>query len=163
VYYLGARVPTLRGAGCAAARIVSIDDAIGNYVLLFLLDFDETHVCLEQDSSACVVGCEMQMRSRCDSWADQCGVRSGMEREKSGTKEMRCSRRGKRCESPLVTLRRNERQLMVIKNHAERQMLGGCMPSHTWRPPCQLQAAPPWNWSMWELVTTWLAEHGNPC
>jgi hypothetical protein len=87
-----------------------------------------------------------------------------MEREKSENEGDGQQFLAQRCQSRIVILRENERQLMMVnKNHAERQMLGGRMPSHTWRPPCQLQAAPPWNWlSMWE-VTTWLAKHGNPC
>lgn len=43
LYDVGARVAALGGVG-PAARVVSIDDAVGDYMFFFLLDFDETHL-----------------------------------------------------------------------------------------------------------------------
>jgi hypothetical protein len=64
MHNFSARVPALRGVGCATARFTAVDDAIGNYVLFLLLYFDETH--FEEVSTRCalqlvveveVVGC----------------------------------------------------------------------------------------------------------
>lgn len=76
----GCRVP--RGAAPWGGVVVARDDAVGDYDVFLLLDFDETHGCgLSVAGERLLAG----MRSRCDSWGDQCGVQSRLNR---GEREM---------------------------------------------------------------------------
>jgi hypothetical protein len=90
------------------------------------------HMVTSLRGARCCTGAGLELRSRCDSWADQCGVRSGMGREQQEREVVRVN-------FNTVVLKprwcpaQNEGRLMELERLEghEREMLGGRKPSHT--------------------------------
>lgn len=92
----GARVSALRLVGSPASRFAPVDDAVGDDVVLFLLDFDETH--LEDIYAIRASSADMRpLGSGCDRPVIRAtinvGLRSQIENERCATSTRRCDGR----------------------------------------------------------------------